>query len=93
MAGKREVIYQSKKPEDWEKAQSLLKEAGIAHHAWTAEEAPAGGCGSKIDPRKFLRKVAIPKLICRIEVAAEDREKAQNVLNGQVLPFIHYGLS
>ena len=36
MAGKREVIYQSKKPEDWEKAQSLLKEAGIAHHAWTA---------------------------------------------------------
>ena len=27
------------------------------------------------------------------EVEAEDREKAQNVLNGQVLPFIHYGLS
>ncbi len=86
------VIYQSKKSEDWEKAQKILKEAGIEHHAWTAEETPVAGCGSKIDPRKFMRKVEIPKQICRIEVAQEDREEAERVLKGQVLPFIHYGL-
>ena len=92
MFRKNVLVYQSKKKEDWEKAQQLLASAGIEHHAWFVEEAGAAGCGSKIDPRKIMRRIEIPKEIYRIEVDRQDGKKAEDTLRGNVLPVISYGL-
>ena len=92
MFGKTALVYQSKKKDDWDKAQKLLTDAGIEFNAWKAEEPPIAGCGSKIDPRKFMRKVEIPKEIYRIEVDKDSRSKAEKTLRGNVLPVISYGL-
>ena len=92
MFGKTVLVYQSKKKDDWEKAQKLLTDAGIEFHAWEAEEPPVAGCGSKIDPRKFMRKVEIPREIYRIEVDRDIHAEAKKALQGKVLPVISYGL-
>ena len=92
MFGKTARVYQSKKKEDWETAKQLLVSASVEHHAWYVEEAPVAGCGSKIDPRKFMRKVKIPKEIYRIEVDKDSRSSAEKILQGNVLPVISYGL-
>ena len=92
MFGKTALVYQSKKKDDWDKAQKLLSDAGVEFNAWKAEEPPIAGCGSKIDPRKFMRKVEIPKEIYRIEVDKDSRSNAEKILQGNVLPVISYGL-
>ena len=92
MFGKTVLVYQSKKKDDPEKAKELLTDAGIEFHAWAAEEPPVAGCGSKIDPRKFMRKVEIPREIYRIEVDRNIDAEAKETLLGKVLPVISYGL-
>ena len=93
MFGKRKIlIYSSKDQADWEKAQGLLREAGIECRAWAAEESPAGGCGGKADPRTFLNgKKSVPKTVYKIEVAAADEPGAKKALDGKVRPVLSYG--
>lgn len=88
---RKTLVYQSKDKADWEKAQSLLTERGIDMKAWNVEEPPMAGCGVKIDPRTFLNKNPVPKVLYKIEVANADREQAQTVLKDQVQPVRFYG--
>lgn len=89
---KKELVYCSKDRADWESAKALLSAAGVGHSAWESEEAPVGGCGSKIDPRTFMTKnKAIPKTIFRIQVSRPDAEAAKKALEGKVKPVQHYG--
>ncbi len=87
----KSIVYRSKDPADWETAKRLLEEAGIERYPFVAEEVPAGGCGGKIDPRKFLNAKPVPSSIYRIEVAEADRERAEDVLRGKVQPVRSYG--
>ena len=93
MFGKRKIlVYSSKDRADWEKAQGLLREAGISFTAWSAEESPAGGCGGKADPRTFMSgKKSVPKTVYKIEAAAADETGAKKALDGKVRPVLSYG--
>ena len=88
------IVYRSKDESDWNEAQRLLTEAGVGFSPIVTEEVPVGGCGCKIDPRKYAgeEKKDVPKLIYRIEVANEDEKTAAGVLEGKVLPIRSYGL-
>ena len=89
---RKELVYCSKDREDWEAAKALLSSAGVAHSAWESEEAPVGGCGSKIDHRTFMKKKpVVPKTIFRIQVPAPDAGAAKAALDGKVKPIQHYG--
>lgn len=88
----KRVVYRSKNESDWETAKRLLKEAGIAQYPAATEEVCAAGCGSKIDPRRFLNGGnTVPSKIYRIEVAKEDQKKAEEILSGKVQPVRSYG--
>jgi len=93
MKGKS-IVYRSKLEDDWNVAQKLLEEAGIEFKQVATEEVPVGGCGCKIDPRRFADGAAkdVPKRIYRIEVADADKERADAVLAGKVQPVRSYGL-
>ena len=89
---RKELVYCSKDRDDWEKAKALLESSGVRHSAWESEEAPVGGCGSKIDPRTFMTgKKSIPRTIFRIQVSLPDAPAARAALDGQVRPVQHYG--
>ena len=90
---KKTIIYRSKDSEDWEKAKALLESAGIAYSSFAAEEAPMAGCGAKIDPRRFMNPNQVPSTVYRIEVALDQKEKANSVLLGRVQPVRSYGFS
>lgn len=90
---KKTLVYRSKDREDWEKAKALLSDAGIEAFPFAAEEPPVPGCGGKIDPRKFLNSKPVPTTVYRIEVLTEDKERADSVLLGKVLPIRSYGYS
>ena len=91
---KKSVVYRSKQEDDWKVAQDLLKEAGIEFKEIATEEVPVGGCGCKIDPRRFADGAPkeISKRVYRIEVAEADKEKADAALEGKVLPVRSYGM-
>lgn len=94
MFGSRKaLVYRSKDRADWERAQQLLRDAGVACFPFVGEEPPVPGCGAKIDPRKFMNRKPVPTTIYRIDVAAADRDRAQTVLAGQVQPVRSYGYS
>ena len=94
MIRRKSVVYRSKLEDDWNVAQKLLEEAGIEFKQIATEEVPVGGCGCKIDPRRFADGAAknVPKRIYRIEVAEADKERADAVLAGKVQPVRSYGL-
>ena len=87
----KSIVYRSKNREDWEKAQSLLKDSGVLHYPLAAEEAPVAGCGAKIDPRRFLNEKRVPSKIYSIEVAKADKDAAEGILRGKVQPVRSYG--
>lgn len=93
MRDKQTRVYRSKNQADWEKAQTLLLEAGIAFTPFVTQEVSGTGCGAKIDPRSFLNRTEVPKVIFHIDVAAADERKAQDVLRGKVQPVLSYGYS
>ena len=86
------IVYRSKDEQDWEKAKALLEEAGIEMKYWIQEDAPAGGCGAKVDVRKFMNKNEFKKYIYKIEVAKKDEEAAKAVLKDKVKAPESYGL-
>lgn len=86
------IVYRSKDEEDWEKAKALLEEAGITMKAWIQEEPPVGGCGAKVDIRKFMNDKPFKKHIFKIEVAKEDKANAEEVLKDKVKAPESYGL-
>lgn len=86
------LVYRSKNKADWEKAQELLQRSNLNFRAWHSEEAPVGGCGSKLDIRQFGRKAPISKTVYKIEVEAKDKAEAQNILVGKVLPIRFTGV-
>ncbi len=88
---RKSLVYRSKDKADWEKAQKLLRDAGVACFPYAGEEPPVPGCGAKIDPRKFMNPNPVPTTLYEIKVASEDREKAEAALAGQVLPVRSYG--
>ena len=90
MLGRR-LVYSSKDRQDWEKAKGILDEGSISFHAWVSEEAPVGGCGSKIDIRAFGTGRPVPKEIYKIEVEKADQVRAGELLKGQVQPPRSYG--
>lgn len=87
------LVYRSKDKADWTRARELLQEAGVECLPFAGEEPPVPGCGAKIDPRKFLNKKPVPTTVYKIEVAAEDKEKAETALAGKVQPVRSYGFS
>lgn len=90
---RKELVYCSKDRTDWEKAKALLEEAGVRCQAWESEEAPVGGCGSKIDPRTFMtKKKTVPRTIFRIQVSLPCAPAAREALEGKVKPVQHYGI-
>ena len=91
MGRKKALVYRSKDFRDWEKAKKLLTDAGIALFPFAAQESPVPSCGAKVDPRSFLNPNPVPSTICRIEVSAEDKERAGSILDGKVLPIRSYG--
>ena len=93
MKEKQTRVYRSKNQADWEKAQTLLREADIAFTPFVTQEVSGTGCGAKIDPRTFLNKTEVPKVIFHIDVAAADDSRAQTVLRGRVQPVLSYGYS
>ena len=86
------IIYRSKDEKDWEKAKSLLEEAGIEMKFWVQEEPPVGGCGAKVDIRKFMNDKPFKKYIYKIEVSKNDKEAAMAVLKDKVKAPESYGL-
>ena len=93
MKEKQSRVYRSKNQADWEKAQALLREAGITFSPFVTRGVSGTGCGAKIDPRTFLNRTEGPKVIFHIDVAAADEKKAQDVLRGKVQPVLSYGYS
>ena len=85
------IVYRSKDRADWEEAKRLLEESGIGNYPLAADETPVAGCGAKIDPRKFLNEKSVPTTVYSIEVAKEDRERAEKILDGKVQPPRSYG--
>ena len=90
---RKALVYRSKDPEDFQRAKALLEEAGIAFSPYETEEAPAAGCGAKIDVRKYSGAPRVPDRIYRIEVAMADRPAAEAALEGKVLPVKSYGFT
>lgn len=88
---RKALVYRSKDRADWDKAKQLLREAGVACFPFAGEEPPVPGCGAKIDPRKFMNPNPVPTTLYTIDVAPEDREKAEAALAGRVLPVRSYG--
>ena len=84
------MVYRSKDEADWETAKKLLTEAGIEIFPFAAQESPIPGCGVKIDPRRFLNHKPIPSTVYRIEVKMDNKEKANGILAGNVLPVRSY---
>lgn len=87
----KRIVYRSKNKADWEEAKRLLTESGIEHYPHAGDETPVAGCGAKIDPRKFMNEKPVPSKIFSIEVAKEDKERAEHVLDGKVQPPRSYG--
>ncbi len=85
------LVYRSKDKADWEKAQELLRDAGVESFPFAGEEPPVPGCGAKIDPRKFMNPNPVPTTLYEIKVAAADKERAAAALEGKVLPVRSYG--
>ena len=89
---RKELVYCAKDKADWETAKALLSAAEVPCQPWESEEAPVGGCGSKIDHRTFMNgKKSIPRTIYRIQVSAPDGEAARAALEGKVKPVQYYG--
>ena len=88
---RKALVYRSKDKADWEKARELLREAGVEHFPFSGEEPPVPGCGAKIDPRKFMNPNPVPTTLYTIDVAAEDKARAEAALAGKVLPIRSYG--
>ena len=92
-AWKKTVVYRSRDKDDWLKAQDLLSKEDVEHWPFAAEEAPMAGCGIKIHPGKFWSSKNVPSVIYRIEVAVEEKERADSVLAGKVQPVRSYGFT
>ena len=86
------IVYRSKDEQDWEKAKALLEEAGIEMKYWVQEDLPMGGCGAKVDIRKFMNDKPFKKFIFKIEVAKEDEKAALEILKDKVKKPESYGL-
>ena len=71
----------------------MLIVEGIEHWPFASEEAPMAGCGIKIHPGKFWSSKDVPSVIYRIEVAVEDKERADSILAGKVQPVRSYGFT
>ena len=84
---KKTEIYESRDREEWKRAKSLLKAAGIARWAGHTElSPPVGGCGAKIDIRKAGGNYDPETYYIR--VAADRAEEAKALLSralGRVL--------
>ena len=92
-ARQKALVYRSRDEADWTEAKRLLDEAGIPQFPFAAEESPVAGCGIKTTPGRLFRREAVPTVIYRIEVAEEDRARAENVLRGKVRPVAGCGFS
>ena len=94
MFEKKETIYKKKDRETWESIRKVLKEQGMrgvsAGH-YPQDAVMAGGCGAKLDIRKFGRKEPIPTRIFHIEVEPVDGDAAKKLLKGTVKPVLSYG--
>ena len=88
---KKSLVYCSKDKEDWEKAKQILDESSVEYEAWHAEDVPMGGCGAKVDPRKFMNDKPYLSTIYKIEVDNDTYNYASAVLRGRVLAPRSYG--
>ncbi len=79
---KKSVVYLSDDEADFEKAKSLLDSAEIEYKEYIAEEMPAVGCGSRINPARFSNPKDI--VYYRISIKSEDEIKALTVLKDKV---------
>ena len=83
--GKREKAYEvwGDKPR-WKEARQRLKDAGIKvmETGFYETEAPACGCGAKLDHRDFGPNGKIDRLTYYISVKPEDVERAKELLRG-----------
>ncbi|MEI3297182.1 hypothetical protein [Dysosmobacter welbionis] len=81
--GKREKAYEvwGDKPR-WKEARQRLKDAGIKvmETGFYETEAPACGCGAKLDHRDFGPNGKIDRLTYYISVKPEDVERAKELL-------------
>ncbi|MDD7219829.1 MAG: hypothetical protein PUI16_07605 [Clostridia bacterium] len=87
---KKTTVFQKKDKEAFEKAKSLLKEAGIKGIRSGAyeNEPPVCGCGSKLDPRDFGSSGKIDRKIYYLEVPVSQEEQAIKVLRESSLHII-----
>ena len=87
--GKREKAYEvwGDKPR-WKEARQRLKDAGIKvmETGFYETEAPACGCGAKLDHRDFGPNGKIDRLTYYISVKPEDVERAKELLADLVKP-------
>ena len=80
---KKTEIYESRNREEWKRAKSLLKAAGIARWAGHTElSPPVGGCGAKIDIRKAGGNYDPETYYIR--VAADRAEEAKALLSREL---------
>jgi hypothetical protein len=81
-------VYKEKgKRDEWKKARTALKDAGISiSSSEVPSEAPVCGCGAKLDIRDFGPKGKIDRNWYYIMVAKEDIEKARTVLKDKGFP-------
>ena len=79
---KKITVYKEKGcKEDWQKAKARLKEAGIPFASTSLpSEAPACGCGAKLDIRDFGPQGKIDRNFYYIDVPEKDYEKARTLL-------------
>ncbi len=82
------LVYRSRNRDDWEKAKNLLQDAGVEIFPAATEEIPVAGCGCKIHPGKMVNPERYTPVIYRIEVSTSDREKAEKILEGNVMPVL-----
>ncbi|HJB75889.1 hypothetical protein [Oscillibacter valericigenes] len=87
--GKREKAYEvwGDKPR-WKEARQRLKDAGIKimETGYYETEAPACGCGAKLDHRDFGPNGKIDRLTYYISVKPEDVARAKELLADLVKP-------
>ena len=79
---KKITVYKEKGcKEDWQKAKARLKEAGISFASTSLpSEAPACGCGAKLDIRDFGPRGKIDRDLYYIDVEEKYAARARAIL-------------
>lgn len=83
--GKREIVFQVRGDQTrWKTGKAKLKAAGIKimEAGFYETEAPACGCGAKLDHRDFGPNGKIDRKTYYISVRPEDLERAREELEG-----------